>query len=79
MVYDDIYDGLDYSLFRDDMDGKTVVKYLKWLLDAYEAETAERFKRGDFDVNDEQSLAAEWARFYAFTDDLRKVFYKKEG
>jgi AcrR family transcriptional regulator len=71
-----IYDGLDYSLFREDLDGQVVVQYLKWLFDGYEADTAERFRRGDIDLTDESSVAAEWARFYAFTDDLRKTFYQ---
>ncbi len=78
MVYSKIYDGIDYSLFREDMDGRTVVKYLKWLFSSYEAETTERFKHMDFHVNDPQTLAAEWEKFYAFIDDLRKTFYKED-
>jgi AcrR family transcriptional regulator len=76
-VYSKIYDGVDYSLFREDMDGRSVVKYLRWMMDAYETETAERLRRGELDANDGQSLAAEWSRFYAFTDDLRKAYYKE--
>ena len=72
-----IYEGVDYSLFREDMDGKNVVKYIKWLLNAYELETIERFKRKDFDIDNPQSLAAEWSRFYAFVEDLRKSYYKE--
>ncbi len=75
-VYEKIYDGIDYSLFREDMDGKTVVKYMKWLFAAYELETTERFKRNDFDIDNPQEAAAEWSKFYAFTDDLRKTYYK---
>jgi AcrR family transcriptional regulator len=77
-VYGKIYEGIDYSLFRQDLDGKTVVKYLKWLFDAYEAEITARLKLGDFDVNDEQSLASEWSRFDKFTSDMRKVYYKED-
>lgn len=75
-IYEKIYDGIDYSLFREDMDGKTVVKYIKWLFAAYESETIERFKRNDFDIDNPQEAAAEWSKFYAFTDDLRKTYYK---
>ena len=77
IAYGKIHDGVDYSLFREDIDGANVVKYLKWLLDAYEIETAERFRNGAFDLNDEQSAAAEWQRFYSFTEDLRKAFYRE--
>lgn len=75
-VYDKIYDGVDYSLFREDVDGKTVVKYMKWLLESYEKDTTERFKRGEMDLSDDAVLSAEWEKYYAFTDDLRRIFYK---
>lgn len=78
LVYSKIYDGIDYSLFRNDLDGKTVVKYLKWLLNGYEADVTERFKRGELNTEDDSVLAAEWAKFYMFTDDLRHIFYKEE-
>jgi AcrR family transcriptional regulator len=72
-----IYDDLDYSLFRPDLDGQTVVQYLKWLFDGYEAAIVERFRSGGIDLADEPSVAAEWARFYAFIDDLRTAFYQE--
>ncbi len=75
-VFEKIYDGIDYSLFREDMDGSTVVKYLKWLFGAYESETTMRFKSGDFDIENPKDIAAEWSKFYSFMDDLRKVYYK---
>lgn len=78
LIYGKIYDGINYSLFRQDLAGKTVVKYLKWLLDGYERETTERFKSGEMNIADEASLAAEWSKFYSFIDDLRHLFYQEE-
>jgi hypothetical protein len=76
-AYAKIHDGVDYSLFREDIDGANIVRYLKWLFDAYETETAKRFRDEAFDLNDEQSAVVEWQRFYAFMDDLRKAFYRE--
>ncbi|MGC4018668.1 MAG: hypothetical protein QM793_05195 [Muricomes sp.] len=77
-LYEKVYSGLDYSLFRGDLDGEAAAKYLKWLFDAYTEDTTRRFQQGKIDVTDEAVLEEEWAKFYAFTDDLRKVFYKEE-
>ncbi|MCL2826040.1 MAG: TetR/AcrR family transcriptional regulator [Eggerthellaceae bacterium] len=74
-----LYGGLDYSLFRDDFDGKTVVTYLKWLLDSYENDITERLKREEFDPTDPADLTTEWERFYSFTKDLHHLFYKEEN
>ena len=77
LAYDKVYAGVDYTLFRDDIDGKTVVTYVKWLFASYEADIMARFKSGALDATDDAALAAEWAKFYEFTDNLRKIFYKE--
>lgn len=79
LIYGKIYDNIDYSLFRYDLDGKAVVNYLKWLFQGYEADITERFKRGEVSVSDETALASEWSKFYAFTDNLRQIFYKEDN
>lgn len=77
LVHEKIYEGVDYSLFREDLDGKNVVKYLKWLFNAYEADMTERFKHNDLDLENPQEIAEEWSKYFAFIDDLRKVYYKE--
>ncbi|GHV12846.1 TetR family transcriptional regulator [Clostridia bacterium] len=77
LIYGKIYDGIDYALFREDLNGAEVVKYLTWLMNGYEAETAERVKNGGLDVLNEAAVKEEWAKFYSFTDDLRRIFYKE--
>jgi len=71
-----LYDNIDYSLFREDIDPYSTAKYIKWLMDNYEAETTLRVKNENLKF-DAEDLADEWKRYYAFTDDLRKIFYKK--
>jgi hypothetical protein len=73
-----MFDGLDYTLFRADIDGKSAVRYMQWLLDAYAAEVTERFKRGELIVSDADAMAKEWARFNDFTVDFRKIFYRDD-
>jgi len=77
-VYNRMYEGIDYSLFREDLDGTDVVKYLQWLFNGYEEEVTQRFLHDDFDADDQQSLDSEWERYYAFIDDLYRVFYRKD-
>ena len=74
---DSLYGGIDYSLFRDDIDGEAVVRYIRWLFDGYTADTEVRFRQGRTKM-DETALAAEWKRFYAFVDDLHHIFYREE-
>ena len=74
---DSLYGGIDYSLFRDDIDGEAVVRYIRWLFDGYTADTEARFRQGRIKM-DETALAAEWKRFYAFVDDLHHIFYREE-
>jgi AcrR family transcriptional regulator len=76
-LLDEVYSGLDYSLFRGDIDGRAAVKYIKWLFDAYQREVNERYNRGEFSISDEAALAEEWTRFDTFCGDLRKLFYKE--
>jgi len=75
-VRKNLYDNLDYSLFREDIDPQNTVKYIKWLMDTYEADLMSRLKSGKFDATDETILANEWNRYYTFVEDLRKIFYK---
>jgi len=76
-VFRKIYEDIDYSLFRGDIDGQAAVCYMKWLFNSYEADVTERFKRKEVNTSDDSAMAAEWERFDDFTSDLRKLFYKE--
>jgi len=70
-----IFDDIDYSLFRDDIDPHNTEKYIKWLMDSYEADITVKFNTGELNGND---LDSAWEHYDAFTADLRKIFYKQE-
>lgn len=77
-LYNKIYGNLDYSLFRKDLNGMETVRYLQWLMNGYEHDITERFKRAEISMSDEAAIAQEWQNFYAFVDNLRLIFYKEE-
>lgn len=72
-----IYTNINYSVFRDDIDGRTITTYIKWLFNSYQNELADRFRRGEVNMSNEAAVADEWKRYEAFTNDMRKLFYKE--
>jgi AcrR family transcriptional regulator len=72
-----IFKDLDYSLFRDDIDPKLAITYIRWLFDAYQSEVADRFKRGEIHMDNKEEIPAEWTRFAEFTGNMRRLFYKE--
>jgi AcrR family transcriptional regulator len=73
----DIYGNLDESLFRDDLDPKAAIIYIKWILRGYELDLTSRFKSGTLNLEDNRVLQEEFRKFYSFWDDLRRIFYKR--
>ena len=71
-----LYDNLDYSLLRDDLEPQTTITYIHWLMDSYEDDLTARFRSGRISSSDETAAANEWEHFYSFLNDLRKLFYK---
>lgn len=71
-----LYGNLDISLFREDITSGDVIKYIRWMMESYENDVVARFKRGVMDFSNEEVLANEWRVFYAFLDDVRKIFYR---
>ena len=74
-VKKNLYGDIDYSLFREDINPQNTVKYIKWIMDSYESDVTARVKSENLEYGS-VDLAEEWKRFYAFTDDLRIIFYK---
>jgi AcrR family transcriptional regulator len=71
-----IYEKIDYSLFRQDLDGPKTVEYIRWLFDSYQNDIARRVQNGEVVISDNESMEQEWKRYYGFLDDIRKLFYK---
>ncbi len=68
-----LFDNLDCSLFKDDLKPDLTVKYIIWLMEAYERDMVARIKHVSLN---NQELAEEWEKYYAFLDDLKKIFYR---
>jgi len=66
-----LYDGLDYTLLRDDLPPEQTITYMKWLLQRYEQDLMAGYSDGTT-----QNTPAQWEQYYAFLADLRKLFYK---
>ena len=71
-MHNKLYEGLDYSLLRDDLAPEAAVEYMKWLLERYELDLTEKIKAGET----EAAAPEQWENYYAFLADLRKLFYK---
>ncbi len=76
LVFSKIYNNIDYSLFREDMDPEVVMKHIKWVFAGYEQETTARVKSGEISIADSNVLETEWKSFYKLIDDLKKAYYK---
>ncbi|MCL2446062.1 MAG: TetR/AcrR family transcriptional regulator [Oscillospiraceae bacterium] len=66
-----LYDGLDFSLLRDDMPPTTAIQYMRWLLERMESDVTSSIKEGTARTTPKQ-----WETYYAFLADLKKLFYK---
>ncbi|PYZ91973.1 TetR family transcriptional regulator [Salipaludibacillus keqinensis] len=71
-----LYDNIDYSLFRDDIDVKKAFKLITWSIYGYEEELKQRLKRQSLAEMDYEPLFEE---FYDYLEVLKISFYKQEG
>jgi len=68
-----LFNNLDTSLFRKDIEPQKAIKLIQWTMDGYEKELIARFQGENF-----TSLELEpyWEEFYQYLDILRRVFYQ---
>lgn len=69
-----IYEGVDLSLFRNDVDVEKAFKLIRWSIEGYQNELLQRLKG--------QSIAAidfdpYWEEFYDYLEILKKSFYRE--
>lgn len=74
--YDIIYDNLDYSLFRKDIDAEKTFKLIQWAFHGYEEEIKYRLRDQDVTTIDYEPYFDE---FFAYLDIMKTAFYTKEG
>ena len=74
--YAKMYDNLDYSLFREDVDVKKAFDLIRWSFDGYEQELKYRLRDQPLRSND---LEPYFDEFFDYLDIMRRCFYKTEG
>lgn len=67
-----IYDNIDHSVFRSDLDPEKAFRLIQWTLYGYQEELTQRLKQQDLSSID---LTPYWEEFYGYIDELKKVFY----
>jgi len=71
-----MYDNIDYTLFRDDVDPEKAFNLIRWSIDGYQSELLQQFKEAKIAAID---LEPYWEEFYAYMEELKRIFYNKEG
>lgn len=69
-----IYEGIDVSLFRSDVDVKKAFKLIQWSIDGYQKELLQKHEGQKISAIDLEFL---WNEFYEYLEILKKSFYKE--
>lgn len=71
-----LYDHIDISLFRNDIDQAKAFKLIQWAIDGYQQEIIQRLKGQRLSRLD---MAPYWEDFYSYLEVLKISFYKEES
>ncbi|EGL83826.1 transcriptional regulator, TetR family [Caldalkalibacillus thermarum TA2.A1] len=71
--YSKIYDNIDLTLFRDDVDADKVFNIIRWAMEGYEKDLLNRLKGQKLSSIDFKPY---WDEFYEYLDVLKTSFYK---
>lgn len=72
-MYDLLYNNIDFSCFREDVEPEMVMKLIKWSIDGYQSELVKSLDGCDFEQLDYNE---DWKKFYAFLETLKSIYYK---
>lgn len=75
LAYTKLYENVDTSLFRTDIDVDKAFHLIRWSIEGYQNELESRLKGQKMSNID---LEPYWEEFYEYLDVLRTIFYKKE-
>lgn len=76
MITRDIYDEIDHSLLRDDIDHKNIVRYIGWLFEGYQKDIERKLDSGAFSASNPSEVEEQWREFDSFIEDTKWLFYK---
>ena len=68
-----LYDNIDTSLFRDDVDVNKIYQLIKWSIEGYQNELTNRLKGQTMSTIDMSPL---WDEYYEYLEIMKKSFYK---
>ena len=71
--YSKLYDNIDPTLFRDDVDVNKVFKLIQWSIEGYQNELIKQLQGKKMTEIDVSPL---WDEFYEYMEILKKSFYK---
>ena len=68
-----MYEGIDKTLFRDDIDTEKAFKLIQWSIDGYQSELVARLKNQNLT---QVNYNFYWEEFYELLDILKTLYYK---
>ncbi|WP_147803358.1 TetR/AcrR family transcriptional regulator [Alkalicoccus halolimnae] len=71
-----MFSGIDYSLFRKDIDPETALKLIFWSIEGFERELLAQLRGVNFE---ETPLDPIWDSFFHYLEALRKAYYEERG
>lgn len=72
--YAKIYDHIDHSLFRSDMDATKASNIIRWAFDGFQEDVKYQLRSQDTIFIEYDPY---WEQFYGYLDIMRKAFYKE--
>ncbi|WP_422121942.1 TetR/AcrR family transcriptional regulator [Planococcus sp. X10-3] len=69
-----LYEGIDVTLFRNDVDVEKVFKLIRWSIEGYQNELLQRLKGQNMAAVD---FGPYWQEFYEYLEILKKSFYQE--
>lgn len=74
IAYSKMYEGIDRTLFRNDIDVEKAFQLIRWGIEGYQEDIKIRLKGEKFNAVD---MEAFWDEFYQYLAILKTVFYQK--
>jgi AcrR family transcriptional regulator len=71
-----LYDNIDTTLFRNDIDTEKAFKLIRWSIEGYQQELINQLKNQNLTT---LNMDPYWDEFYEYLDVLKTIFYKREG
>ncbi len=71
-----LYDNIDTTLFRNDIDTEKAFKLIRWSIEGYQQELINQLKNQNLTT---LNVDPYWDEFYEYLDVLKTSFYKEEG